>query len=241
MLRLMDVERAMDELVAREFDEGVFLATLRAGRYTLVQLRYFAAQYSYYSRHFPRVLGAAIAAMEPEAAWWVPLADNLWDEAGRGTPGREHEALYRTFWRSLDPSLRLDERGFPPVPMSPAVEWAVTTFLTFFRAATPMEALAAVGLGSEYFAGRVMGAIADGLRHPAYQAAGGLDLRFWDVHADAHEPRHYALCRSLLERYRTPEELRRLYEVGARIARSEAKMYTDLHREMACMASATPT
>ncbi|MCY0907742.1 MAG: iron-containing redox enzyme family protein, partial [Sulfobacillus thermotolerans] len=78
-----------------------FFEALAAGQYTPIQLRHFAIQYGYYSRHFPRVLGAAISAMAPYPQWWMPLADNLWDEAGRGVPGKSHEELYRTFLLSV--------------------------------------------------------------------------------------------------------------------------------------------
>ena len=229
---LEDVEAAMRAVVQRAFLTAPFLSDLRAGRYFPAQLRHFAVQYSFYSRRFPLVLGAAIAAMEPQAEWWMPLADNLWDEAGRGVPGWEHEALYRTFLLSVAPDLELDARGMPPAPVSPAVEKAVSAFLDFFRTAPPLDAMAAVGLGSEFFAGDVMGAIAQGLRHPAYHSARPLDLRFWDMHAREHEPRHYALCRRILARHSSADELARQYSAGARIAASEALMYQELHGEM---------
>ncbi|GMA49481.1 hypothetical protein GCM10025857_08380 [Alicyclobacillus contaminans] len=227
-----DVERAMDQLVEEEFLSAPFLTHLREGRYSMAQIRHFAVQYSYYSRHFPRVLGAAISAMAPLDTWWVPLADNLWDEAGRGAPGRSHEQLYKTFLLSVYPTVELDERGIPLIPMSSAVSDAIETFISFFRQATPLEAMAAVGFGSEMFAGTVMKAIADGLRHPTYQAEGPLNLLFWDAHADEHEPHHYQLCKDVLVNYTKPEELATMYEVGASIAKSEALMYTRLHEEM---------
>ncbi len=65
------------------------------------------------------MLGAAISAMAPAGVWWIPLADNLWDEAGRGIPGKSHEELYKTFLLSADPQLTLDAQGLPPEPMSP--------------------------------------------------------------------------------------------------------------------------
>jgi pyrroloquinoline quinone (PQQ) biosynthesis protein C len=227
-----EVEIAMNELVQREFLDGEFLTTLRNGGYTLPQIQYFAVQYSYYSRHFPRVLGAAISAMAPLDTWWVPLADNLWDEAGRGAPGKSHEQLYKTFLLSVYPDVELDEHGIPRQPMSDAVGNAIQTFIDFFRNATPLEAMAAVGLGSEMFAGTVMGAIADGFRHPKYNAERPLNLLFWDVHANEHEPHHYQLSKDILVLHQSPEELETMYNVGARIAKSEALMYKQLHEEM---------
>ncbi|WAH38383.1 TenA family transcriptional regulator [Alicyclobacillus dauci] len=226
-----DLETALDDLVDEEFINGVFLRTLRSGQYTIPQLQYFAVQYSYYSRHFPRVLGAAISAMPPLDTWWVPLADNLWDEAGHGVPGKSHEQLYKTFLFSIHPHIQLDERGMPPKPMSSAVANAIQYFIDFFHRATPLEAMAAVGLGSEMFAGTVMGEIANGLRHPNYNEQ-PLNLLFWDVHADEHEPRHYQLCKDILVQYSAPEDLDIMYNVGAKIARSEAQMYAQLHEEM---------
>ncbi|MCL6626812.1 MAG: iron-containing redox enzyme family protein [Alicyclobacillus shizuokensis] len=227
-----DVERALDAFVTEAFFAAPFMTSLQSGRYQPHQVRHFAVQYSYYSRHFPRVLGAAISAMAPLADWWVPLADNLWDEAGRGVPGRSHEELYKTFLFSVYPEVPLDERGVPLQPMSPAVERAVDTFIRFFQNATPLEAMAAVGLGSEMFAGRVMKAIGEGFTRPEYNRERSLDVRFWEVHADEHEPRHYQLCRDILSRYTEPGELALMFRVGRDIAKSEADMYQGLHEEM---------
>jgi pyrroloquinoline-quinone synthase len=227
-----DVETAMMDVVRQAFHEGVFLRNLLQGNYTMGQIRHFAIQYSYYSRNFPRVLGAAVSAMAPIDTWWVPIADNLWDEAGRGEPGKAHERLYQSFLLSVDPDIPMNEWGIPAEPMSPAVDKAIRTFIDFFREATPLEAMAAVGLGSEMFAGDVMGTIAEGLRHPSYNIERNLNLLFWDVHANEHEPRHYQLCKDILIQFKTPEDLRTMYEVGRNIAQSEALMYQELHEEM---------
>jgi len=227
-----DVEQAMLELVQHHFFEGRFLQTLCSGGYREAQIRHFALQYGYYSRHFPRVLGAAIAAMPPIDTWWVPIADNLWDEAGRGEPGRAHEKLYLTFLRTVAPDARLGEHGIPDVPMSKAVETAIDTFIQFFRQATPLQAMAAVGLGSELFAGQVMARIGEGFRHPHYQRRGPVNTLFWEVHADEHEPRHYQLCKQILETFTSPRDLKDMYETGRYIALSEARMYEELHEEM---------
>lgn len=226
------MEEAMLRFVQTAFFNGAFLSTLTRGGYRPQQIRYFALQYSYYSRNFPRVLGAAIAAMEPTDTWWIPLADNLWDEAGRGVSGRSHQQLYLTFLRSVYPDAALHDDSSPVIPMSSSVRQAIDTFISFFRTCSPVAAMAAVGLGSELFAGQVMGAIGAALRHPNYQAWADVDALFWDVHADEHEPRHYALCRDILCQYTTPEALSHLYEVGIFIAKSEADMYQGLHVEM---------
>ncbi|GLG02766.1 hypothetical protein Alches_28070 [Alicyclobacillus hesperidum subsp. aegles] len=235
LLTYEDVEQRMLALVDEHFFRGNFLQTLCRGDYNSRQLRYFAFQYGYYSRHFPRVLGAAIAAMPPIDEWWVPVADNLWDEAGRGEPGRAHEKLYLTFLKSVVPDAKLDCHGIPDVPMSPAVGKAVATFIQFFREATPLQAMAAVGLGSELFAGAVMARIGEGFLHPHYQMAGTLNTLFWQVHADEHEPRHYQLCKQILQSHTSPEELQLMYETGRYIALSEATMYEELHAEMVAL------
>ncbi|MBX5466984.1 MAG: iron-containing redox enzyme family protein [Firmicutes bacterium] len=222
-----EVEQLILERVRRWFYEAPFFVALREGRLTPAELRHFTAQYGHYSRHFPRVLGAAVAAMAPDDAYWVPIADNLWDEAGRGQPEHAHSRLYARFMHSVDPALSLDRE-----PMGPAVEKAITTFLAFFRRATTLEAMAAVGLGSELFAGQVMGWIEAGLRHPAYQPVDRpLDLTFWHVHVVRDEPRHYHLCRTVLIRHTAPEELRIMARAGLSIAASEARMYQEIYQE----------
>ncbi len=226
------IESLMVDLVEDIFFKDVFFQWLLSGSYSMRQIRYFAIQYSYYSRHFPRVLGAAISAMAPQSSWWIPLADNLWDEAGRGEAGQSHEELYRTFLLSVDNEIRLDAIGQPKEPMSNAVSTAITTFLQFFQSATPLQAMAAVGLGSEMFAGQVMGTIGRGLRHDSYNEGHKLNTLFWDVHAIEHEPRHYQLCRDILIQHQTSADLDMMYQVGTSIARSEAMMYRQLHDEM---------
>ena len=226
------VESALTELVDQLFFKDSFFQSLLTGSYSMRQIRYFAVQYSYYSRHFPRVLGAAICAMAPYSSWWIPLADNLWDEAGRGEPGQSHEDLYKTFLLSVDEDLAFDPSGLPVEPMSPAVSKAITTFIDFFQSATPLQAMAAVGLGSEMFAGQVMGTIGRGLRHTHYNKERQLSTLFWDVHADEHEPRHYQLCKDILVQHESREELETMFQVGAAIATSEAAMYRQLHEEM---------
>ncbi len=226
------VEDAINKLVEVEFDDKPFFKALVNGELTYDQIRYFAIQYSFYSRHFPRVLGAAISAMNPLDTWWVPLADNLWDEAGRGQPGKSHEQLYKTFLYSIDTNVPVDQNGLVTIPMSKAVETAINTFIEFFHRATPFEAMVAVGLGSEMFAGSVMGLIGRGFDHDNYQTHGKINTLFWRAHADEHEPRHYQLCKDVLVNYTKPQELQRMYEVGAYIAKSEARMYDELYKEM---------
>ncbi|MDA8192575.1 MAG: iron-containing redox enzyme family protein [Thermaerobacter sp.] len=226
------VERIMEQFVEKTFLDQPFFRSLLAGEWSRPFLQYFAWQYAHYSANFPRVLGAAIAAMEPIDDWWIPLADNLWDEAGRGEPGRSHALIFRSFLVTVDPSAR----NLHPTPgrwpaMGEGVRGALHAFLEFFRNATPLEAMAAVGLGSELFAGRIMGVIGRGLRHPHYQTHGPLDTRFWDLHAMVDEPRHYQLCRNVLGQFASPQDLARMVEVGQAIAWSEAQMYQGIYLE----------
>lgn len=227
-----EVEQKMIELVKQEFNEADFFRSLLHGEYSQAQLRYFTIQYSYYSRNFPRVLGAAISAMAPIDTWWVPLAENLWDEAGKGIPGRAHEKLYQSFMFSVDPTIEVNAHGIPNDPISLAVEKAIQTFIEFFRTSTPLEAMAAVGLGSEMFAGDVMGLIGKGFKHPVYNHHRKINVVFWDIHADEHEPHHYQLCKNILVQFTKEEELQTMFKVGSWIASSEARMYQELHEEM---------
>ncbi|MDB5084590.1 MAG: hypothetical protein JWN30_1476 [Bacilli bacterium] len=228
-----EVETALWQVVHEHFFQGDFLTTLAAGSYKDDQIREFAIQYSFYSRHFPRVLGAAISAMPPLDSWWIPLADNLWDEAGRGAEGKSHALLYRTFLTSVDPSIHYDAKGYPiGATMQDCIMEAIDTFIKFFRACTPLQAMAAVGLGSELFAGAVMGKIGEGLQHPAYNQNRAINTLFWAAHADEHEPRHYQLCKDILQTFSQPDELRVMFETGSYIAQSEARMYDKIHRHL---------
>ncbi|PWK11480.1 TenA family transcriptional regulator [Tumebacillus permanentifrigoris] len=227
-----DVERAVMEQVETHIVRGRFLQALGAGTFTPAQIREFALQYGYYSRNFPRVLGAAVAAVEPLDRWWVPLVDNLWDEAGRGNPKGLHSRMYRTFLESAAPDVEINDEHVPKYPVGAATKRAVDAFLDYLRSATTLEAMAAVGLGSELFAGLVMGLIGEGLRHPNYNVARKLNVGFWMAHADMHEPRHYQLCRDVLVDFQEPEQLQAIYRAGVTIALSEAAFYDGLYDEM---------
>ncbi|WP_018132605.1 TenA family transcriptional regulator [Effusibacillus pohliae] len=224
-----EVEQAVMQKVRERIIEGRFLTALLKGEFSEAQIREFALQYSYYSRNFPRILGAAIAAMEPIDKWWVPIADNLWDEAGRGNPKGYHSRLYRSFLESAAPDVKISDEHVPDYPVAPAPKQAVETFLHFLQTATPLEAMAAVGLGSELFAGEVMGLIGKGLRHPNYNQTRRLNVAFWVVHADDHEPRHYQLCKDILVQYQDPQDLQTMYRAGVTIAMSEADFYDGIY------------
>ncbi|TCP52829.1 pyrroloquinoline quinone (PQQ) biosynthesis protein C [Tumebacillus sp. BK434] len=227
-----EVEQAVLAEVEKTILGGRFLTTLHSGGFTAAQLREFALQYSYYSRNFPRVLGAAVAAVEPLDRWWVPLVDNMWDEAGRGNPKGYHSKMYRTFLESVAPDVAISDEHVPDYPVGGATKKAVESFLSFLKNATTLEAMAAVGLGSELFAGLVMGEIGQGLRHPNYNEETRVNVGFWMAHADTHEPRHYQLCKDVLLDFSSPEHLQTIYRAGVTIALSEARFYDELYVEM---------
>ncbi len=229
---LHEVETLVDQWVAERFFGRPFFMHLADGDWNIAQLRYFAGQYGHYSRNFPRVLGAAIAAMPADVHWWLPLADNMWDEAGRGRPGQSHQALYQTFLTSVDPNETGPGDPVAQAPISWAVQEAIETFLTFFRQAPPLQAMAAVGLGSELFAGRVMGAIGQGLERITIPPGRRLNLTFWRVHAEYDEPRHYQLCQAILKDFTALDDLVCMLKVGKAMADSEAAMYDGLWQDM---------
>ncbi len=227
--RYEQVEDAIWNIVEEEIVQSDFMQTLRNGEWSESQVAEFAVQYSYYSRNFPRVLGAAISAVMPEDDWWVPLVDNLWDEAGRGKPRGYHSRLYHTFLTSAAPDVVTNDIFVPDRPVSPTSFEAVDTFISYLRNANPLEAMAAVGLGSELFAGKVMGLIGEGFTHANYNKdQRKINVTFWLAHADSHEPRHYELCKNVLARFTSEVDLQTIYRAGAYITRSEARFYNGL-------------
>jgi len=227
-----EVAAAVQAAVDQHIVGGRFLTTLLAGGFTTAQIGEFALQYSYYSRNFPRVLGAAVAAVEPLDRWWVPLVDNLWDEGGRGNPKGYHSRMYRTFLESAAPDAVISDEHVPQHPVGQAARTAVETFIAYLRQCSTLEAMAAIGLGSELFAGQVMGLIGQGLKHPAYNESRKINVGFWLAHADEHEPRHYQLCRDVLLDFTSPDDLQTIYRAGVRMAMSEAAFYDGLYDEM---------
>lgn len=227
-----EVEQAVMAQVDKYILKGRFMTALRNGEFTEAQIREFALNYSFYSRSFPRVLGAAVAAVEPLDRWWVPLVDNLWDEGGRGNPKGYHSRMFRTFLESAAPDISINDEHVPDHPISIPAKRAVDTFIYFLQNATSLEAMAAVGLGSELFAGIVMGTIGEALKHPNYNQTRKLNVGFWMAHADSHEPRHYQLCKDVLINFTSPEELQAIHQAGVYIAMSEAKFYDGIYERM---------
>jgi pyrroloquinoline-quinone synthase len=227
-----DVERGIWDIVETHIIKGPFLQHLHQGKYSLNQIREFAIQYSFYSRNFPRILGTAIGVMEPSDRWWMPIVDNLWDEGGRGKPAGYHSRLYHSFLISAASDVETKDNYVVGEQMAPAVEEAINSFILFLRQATSLESMAAVGFGSELFAGKVMGLIGEGLQHPHYNKDSKLNVAFWLAHADQHEPRHYQLCKDILIEYSDLKSLNLMYRAGAYIAFSEARMYQGLHERM---------
>lgn len=226
------VEEAILQVVKEEIENGEFMQTLVAGEWNMQQVREFALQYSYYSRNFPRVLAAAVTAVIAEDDWWIPLVDNIWDEAGRGNPQAFHSKLYHSYMVTAAPDVPTNDKYIPDYPVAPPALDAVNNFINFLRNATPLEAMAAIGFGSEFFAGKIMGLIGKGMQHPNYNKESEINATFWTVHADIHEPRHYALCRNVMAQHTTPQELEAMYNAGAYITRCEARFYDGLYERM---------
>ncbi|WP_053957969.1 hypothetical protein [Sulfobacillus thermosulfidooxidans] len=76
-----------------------------------------------------------------------------------------------------------------------------------------------------------METIGQGLRHPGYQQQSSVNTTFWEVHARHDELRHYALCRTVLLAYTSPDSYPHILEIGQDIAGSEVSMYDGIYQE----------
>ncbi|HXG94421.1 MAG TPA: iron-containing redox enzyme family protein [Blastocatellia bacterium] len=170
--------RFVDELfhVMREqpFRDPSFDA-IRSGRMPREAVKLWALQTMLVVRHFTRFISAIHANCADRDAQML-LAENLWEEHGRGNTERDHFSLAKRLARSLGAS---DEEieNFEPLPETTDY---INYCLKVTREASFIESMAAIGLGIEYFMPQFFGALAEGLRsHYGLTAA---DVQYLSVH-----------------------------------------------------------
>lgn len=155
------------------------LAAIGQGTLSAKAALHVFTQYGHYCEYFPRFLASA-AAKVPHEEWREPIVRNLWEEHGEGNPARSHRVLYRRFLDSL--AARTDSTSCLRTP-GPAVSRYLARLDEFFRDASPLEAIGAIGPGTEDVTPAQYAAILAGLATQPWAA--GCDLEFFTVHVSA--------------------------------------------------------
>lgn len=135
-----------------------FLMALTNATLSEKQLYQFATQYGFYQDVFPRCLAAAVSKI-PNDETRLPVVKYLWEEHGEGDLSKCRKALYTLFLHHLSQTQGSDTSE----QLAPTAKY-INTLLELYVNADFLEALGALGLGSELFIGQESSLILSGLQ-----------------------------------------------------------------------------
>jgi pyrroloquinoline-quinone synthase len=135
------------------------LEAVRKGSMSPDGLRLWTLQAALVVRHFTRFI-SAIHANCPHRDGQQLLAENLWEEHGRGVPDRDHYSLILRLARSLGATDR-DLDNVEPLPETDAY---IKHCLNVTRQDSFVESLTAIAVGIEIFMPAFFGTLAESLR-----------------------------------------------------------------------------
>lgn len=177
-----------------------FLSAVSAGEAGRAGIKTWTLQAMLVVRQFTRFI-SAIHANCPHREAQQLLAENLWEEHGRGVAARDHLALIERLAKSLGATESEIEQAEP----LPETADYINHCLRITREGHFVEAMAAIGLGVEIFMPKFFGALARAL-----QSNYGLsreDTEYLLVHVGEDED-HAQRAIELIERYADTEEVR---------------------------------
>lgn len=186
-------------LSEQPFRDPLFDA-LRAGRMSRESIKLWAAQAALVVREFTRFI-SAIHANCPHRDAQVLLAENLWEEHGKGIAGRDHYSLIRNLAKSLGAT---GEEIDLAEPLAETADYINHCFKVT-REGSFVEAMAAIGVGIEYFSPRFFAALAEmfrsqfGLAHE--------DVEYLLVHVGEDED-HARRSLEMIEKYAVTREVK---------------------------------
>lgn len=185
------------DLARREGFRDPFFDALRRGQLRRDAARRWAVQASLVVREFTRFISAMHANCPHRDAQQL-LAENLWEEHGKGRDGRDHYQLVRHMAKQLGAS---DEELDRAAPL-PATTQYINHCFAVTRAGSFSDGLAAIGLGIEAFSPRFFAALAE-----CFQAQFNLspgDVEYLLVHVGEDED-HARRSLEMIDKYATAE------------------------------------
>ncbi len=184
-----------------------FLEKFRQGKLSLDRIRIFARQYYLYSRWFGRYLSAVVANI-PDERPRAFLIKNLYQEYGEGNPANSHPAVFRCFMKAL----RLDSREVEEGEPLPETRLFIHEYLFTCREGHFLEALGAMGLGTESIVPYIYRPIYEGLKkEPTLNEE---DIEFFPIHMTL-DIEHSANIKEALLEYAERQENQKLIRQGA--------------------------
>lgn len=195
--------RYTDELLAilrADKFRDPFFDAVRAGRMSRAGVKRWVLQAALVVREFTRFI-SAIHANCPHRDAQQLMAENLWEEHGRGHAERDHYFLIRKLAKSLGAT---DEEIDRTTPLPEAVGYIEQCFKAT-RDGSFIEGMAAIGIGIEFTIPAFFGALAE-----MFCAQYGLmraDVTYLLVHVGEDED-HARRALELIEKYADTDDVR---------------------------------
>jgi pyrroloquinoline-quinone synthase len=181
------------------FRDATFDA-IRSGQMSRAGLKAWALQASLVVRSFTQFI-SAIHANCPHREAQALLAENLWEEHGKGNPQRDHYALICRLAQAFGATV---EEIATVAPLAATTEYIHFCF-RITREGSFIEGMSAIGIGIEYFIPHFFGAIAEAFR--THYGLSKEDVEYLLIHVGEDED-HAERSLELIERYADTDELR---------------------------------
>ncbi len=202
-IKTLSQGRFIDELLSilrqRSFRDPLFDA-MRTGRLSRDGAKTWALQAMIVVSQFTRFI-SAIHANCPHRDAQALLAENLWEEHGRGAEERDHLSLAKRLARSLGASDEEINRAAP----FPETAAYINYCLKVTHDGSFIEGLTAIGVGIEYYIPKFFGALADSFR--SHYGLTLRDVEFLLVHVGEDED-HAARALEVIEAYTDSKEIK---------------------------------
>jgi pyrroloquinoline quinone (PQQ) biosynthesis protein C len=196
-------QRFVDELFRimeeANYRDPMFNA-IRAGRMSREGIKLWTLQAMFVVRQFTRFI-SAIHANCPHRDAQALLAENLWEEHGRGGEERDHYSLAKRMAKSLGAS---DEEISLARPLPETADYINYCF-KITRDGSFIEAMAAIGLGIEYYMPVFFGVMAESLR--TNYGLASEDIEYLSVHIEDDEA-HARRSLEMIEKYSDTDEVK---------------------------------
>jgi pyrroloquinoline quinone (PQQ) biosynthesis protein C len=176
------------------------LDAVRAGRMSRAGLKVWVLQAMCVVRQFTRFI-SAIHANCPHRDAQSLLAENLWEEHGRGHGDKDHLALVERLARSLG-ATEAEMASAEPIPETADY---INYCFRVTREGSFVEAMAAVGMGIEHYMPAFFGALAAALQSRYGLSREQVEYLLVHVEEDADHARR---SMEMIERYADTDDVR---------------------------------
>ncbi|MFN3531714.1 MAG: TenA family transcriptional regulator [Candidatus Brocadia sp.] len=190
----------------------------------------FGEQYYCFSRHFSRYLAGAVAIC-PDEAGRAPLIKNLFEEYGGRSeeqkgmnPELTHPALFRRFLKAV--GVDTSQKGLDSIKPLPETALFVEKYLNIHYM-NYVEALGALGPGTEFIVPTMYVPIRDGLKHAGLSDD---DVLFFSAHIELDVEHAANIRKSLAFCAQTDEDQARIRKGAFDFLDTRAVLWSGLER-----------